>query len=56
LQVFENHENVVDFLVDPNDSLEGLDDQTIVILSKYFVNLESLFTRDNQTKNPDLKE
>jgi hypothetical protein len=56
LQVFENDEHVVDFLIYSSDSSESPGDQTIVSFSKYCVSLESLFTRDDQTKTPYLKE
>jgi hypothetical protein len=47
LQVFKNDEHVVDFLATPNDSLGVLDDQIDIVISKYYVSVESLFTRDD---------
>jgi hypothetical protein len=56
LQIFENDEHVVDFLVDSNDSPEGLDDQTDCGPFKRLCQFESLFTRDDQTNIHDLRE
>jgi hypothetical protein len=56
LQVFENYEHVADFFTNSSDSSQSLDDQNIVPFSKDCVSVESLFTRDDQTKIPDLKE
>jgi hypothetical protein len=56
LQVFENDERIVDFLIDSNDSSEIFDDQTDVPISKYYVSLESLFTTNDKKKIQDPKE
>jgi hypothetical protein len=67
LQVFENDDHVANLLTDNdsmslNDSKESQDpqkeiqDQNLVLTPKNYVSLESLFTRDDQTKILDLKE
>jgi hypothetical protein len=47
LQVFENNEQLEIFLL--ND--DGEEDDKEIIISKYFIQVESLFTKDNLAKN-----
>jgi len=54
--LFENDEQVVDFLVDSNDSIESIYGQTHVFLSRYCISLQYFFTRDDQTQIHDLME
>ena len=56
LQVFENYEKLAKFLADTSDVVENYEDQSHIPVSKDCINFESLFTRDNQTKVPNLKE
>jgi hypothetical protein len=52
LQVFENDEELNDFLANENDYKEN--DNSVSPIPKDYVKLESLFTRDDEAKN--LKE
>jgi ribonuclease HI len=63
-QVFENDEHIAKFLTDHDSTLSDVSeeiqsnqkeihDQSIVVLPKNYVSLESLFTRDDQTKTMD---
>jgi hypothetical protein len=54
--LFENDEHVIDSLVDSMDSIESIDDQTQVFVSRDCISLEYFFTRDDQRKNHDLTE
>jgi len=56
LQVFENDEELAEFMADTSDVVDNSEDKNHLSLSKDFINFESLFTRDNQTKVPNLKE
>jgi hypothetical protein len=56
LQFFENDEKLFGFLVDSNNASKSPNDKNHVSLSKYCIEFESLFTRDDQTKLHDRKE
>jgi hypothetical protein len=66
-KVFENDEHIASFLIDHDstlsddseesqDSQKEIHDQSVVLSPKNYVSLESLFTRDDQTKILDPKE
>jgi hypothetical protein len=55
-QVFENDEELVEFLDDTNDVVENFEDQSHIPLPRDCINFEYVFTRDGQTKVPNLKE
>jgi hypothetical protein len=50
LQIFENDEQRADFLADIDESLDDY-----VLISKNCVKFESIFTRDDQVRMPNLK-